>query len=191
MLTQLTTVRSRLGLTELEIQWDALLINTIAAVSARFDRECGRTFTRTENFAQEFCPADRQVTLRCHPFETLGRFELKSAESIGWEAQADVEYLVRHGCVLSLARRLGTDAQQARVVYTGGYVLPGAVPEPGQAALPADIEQAAVEQTCYWFQNRERLGLSRLWEYHGTYRQFADLDLLSHVRAVLVRHSVL
>ena len=36
--------------------------------------------------------------------------------------------------------------QVARVTYTGGYVLPGATPGAGQAALPADLEWAAVEQ---------------------------------------------
>lgn len=33
----------------------------------------------------------------------------------------------------------------ARVTYTGGYVLPGAQVGAGQAALPADLESAAVE----------------------------------------------
>jgi hypothetical protein len=46
-----------------------------------------------------------------------------------------------------------------------------------------------VEQVAFWFQNRDRAGLTRLWEYHGTYRQFADLDLLTSVRAVLFQHT--
>jgi hypothetical protein len=53
--------------------------------------------------------------------------------------------------------------------------------------LPADLEQAALDQLAFWFQNRDRQGLQRLWEYHGLYRQFADLDLLTSTRAVLVQ----
>ena len=41
----------------------------------------------------------------------------------------------------------------------------------------------------YWFQNRDRCGLTRIWEYHGTYRDIADLDLLSSVRAVLFQFT--
>jgi len=190
MLTQLSTVRARLGLTELEVQWDTLLVNIIAAVSARFDRECNRVFPRTEHFAQEFCAGDREVILRCHPLETVERFEIKTAESTGWETVEQVEHMVRRRCVLTLAARLGSDAQQGRVIYTGGYVLPGGTAGPGQAALPADLEYAAVEQVCFWFLNRERLGLTRQWEYHGTYRQFADLDLLTPVRGILASYAV-
>ena len=57
------------------------------------------------------------------------------------------------------------------------------------APLPKDLEQAAVEQVAFWYQNRDRLGLLRIWEYHGTYRQFADLDLLQSVRAVLFQYT--
>ncbi len=189
MLCQLQTVRSRLGLTELEVQWDALLDNAIAAVSARFDLECNRTFARTVNIAQEFCAGDRNVVLRCHPVESVTRFDLKSNEAGGWIEQTGVNYLLKHRCVLVLEGPPGVDAQQARVTYTGGYLLPGAETIPGGTALPPDLEQAAVEQVCWWFSNRERLGLSRIWEYHGTYRDFGDLDLLSSTRAVLTRYA--
>ena len=190
MLTQLATVRSRLGLTDLEIQWDALLTQAILAVSARFNHECGGTLARSVDLAQEFCPADREIILRSHPVEAITRLELKTTEAEGWQEQTGVDFLLRHRCVLTLLRPLGTDAQQGRVIYTGGFVLPGTDPAAGQAPLPPDLEQAAVEQVCWWFQNRERLGLTRLWEYHGTYRQFADLDLLTTVRSVLNRYAV-
>jgi hypothetical protein len=189
MLTTLAAVRARLGLTELEVQWDTLLANAILAVSARFDRECNRTFARTEGIEQEFVPGDTRINLRCAPVEGITRFELKTTEAEGWTEQTDVDYLIRHRCVLCLAQPIGADTQQARVIYTGGFVASSAAPGPGQTPLPADLEQAALEQVCWWFQNRDRLGLSRLWEYHGTYRHFGDLDLLTRTRAVLARHT--
>jgi hypothetical protein len=142
------------------------------------------------DFEQEFHAGDREIILRCPPLETITRFELKSGELTGWELKPDVDCIVRRRCVLSLEHPLGSDAQQARVIYTGGYVLPGTAPGPGQKLLPPEIEQAAVEQVCFWFQNRDRAGLSRIWEYHGTYRQYENLDLLPSVRAVLARHAV-
>jgi hypothetical protein len=68
---------------------------------------------------------------------------------------------VRRACVISLLTPLGIASQQARVTYTGGYVLPGATPGAGQTALPAELEQACVEQAAYWYQNRHRLTRSK------------------------------
>jgi hypothetical protein len=185
MLTQLSTLKTRLAILDSDTTNDTLLINAIKATSARFDAECNRTLARTENCIYEF-PADSiEVCCPCYPIETLSRFELKTSEASGWIEQTGVEHLIRGQCVISLARPLGDFRAQGRVVYTGGYVLPGTPAEVGQTALPADLEQGAVEQVAYWFQNRERLGLLRSWDYHATYRQFADLDLLPAVRAVL------
>jgi hypothetical protein len=52
----------------------------------------------------------------------------------------------------------------ARVTYTGGFVLPGDTPAPGQTPLPPDLEQAAIEQVAYWFRNRAGL-MTRLTRF--------------------------
>jgi hypothetical protein len=183
------TEATSLALLDSDTTNDPLLISAIKAVSARFDAECNRTLARTENSIYEF-PADSlEVCCPCYPIETIARFELKTSEATGWAEQTGVDHLIRGQCVISLAMLLGNFRAQARVVYTGGYVLPGTPAGAGQTALPADLEQAAVEQVAYWFQNRERLGLLRIWDYHATYRQFADLDLLPAVRAVLCTYA--
>lgn len=193
MLTQLTTLRSRLGIIDTDTTNDLLLTNLLKAVSARFDRECNRTLARTVDATFEFPGEATEVAVPCYPIERVTRFELKTNESVGWVEQTEVEYLVCSRCVISLQHSLSPPGPgfgpMARVIYTGGYVLPGAEAAPGQSPLPDDLEQAAVDQTAYWFQNRDRLGLTRIWEYHATYRQFAELDLLSSVRAVLGAHT--
>lgn len=189
MLTQLATIKARLAILEPDTSNDVLLTNAIKAVSARFDSECNRTFARTENCSYEF-PADAlEICCFCFPIETIARFELKTSENAGWIEQTGVDHLVRNDCIISLAAALGSYRAQGRVIYTGGYVLPGGATATGQKALPADLEQAAIEQVAFWFQNRDRLGLQRVWDYHATYRQFADLDLLQGVRAVLEKYA--
>lgn len=192
MLTQLSTVKGRLSLTEADTSNDTLLMNAIQAVSARFERECNRLFTRTEGAGFEFSPNDMELVVDCYPIETVTRFETKTSEALGWLEQTGIDFLIRCSCVISLRSamsvELGTSAL-CRVIYTGGYVMPGAEALPGQHPLPSDLEQAAVEQVAFWFQNRERLGLQRVWDYHSTYRQFADLDLLTPVRAVLEHYT--
>jgi len=188
MLFQLATLKTRLGLDEYDVKFDALLTNAAAAITARFDRECNRTLARAENALHEFPAVDLEIRVAGYPIESVSKFELKEDEVSGWTEQNEVSYLIRNRCVISLRSALDGGAEigwLARVTYTGGYVLPGASVGAGQTALPADLEQAALEQAAYWFQNREKLGLLRIWPHQGTYQQLAMLDLLPAVTSVL------
>src|SRR5512133_2021600 len=146
MITQLSTVKARLGLLHTDIQYDALLAGAIQAIGERFDFECNRTLARTENFRQEFEACAAEIGAACYPIETVTKFELKSAESEGWLEQPMPRHIIRQRCLISFSAPPGSLRQQGRVTYTGGYVLPGATAEPGQAVLPSILEQAAVEQ---------------------------------------------
>ncbi len=146
MLTQLSTVKARLGIDEFDVKNDSLITAAIQAISARFDKECNRAFARAVDFVHEFTADDTEIRVACYPIETVSKFELKSNESDGWIEQPGTEHLIRRNCVISLTERLGTWRDQGRVTYTGGYVLPDAEPAAGQTELPDDLEQAAVEQ---------------------------------------------
>lgn len=189
LIARLTRLKDRLGLTDSELQHDALLTAFLEALTDRFDRECCRTFLRVQETAYEFDADELEVRVPAYPIEQVIRFELKEDEVNGWQAVTDAAWLVRKRCVISLPRALGSYLEQARVVYTGGYVPPGMPLVPGQTALPLDVENAAVEQAAFWFRHRDSLGLLRAWDYHGTYRQFPDGALLPLVRATLERHE--
>lgn len=196
MLTQLTTVKARLALDLLDPLYDALLTSAITAISARFDRETNRTLARTVDYQQEFAAASLEFPAACYPIESVAKFEIKASESAGWIEQNGVEFLVRNRCLIQLAGPLpnlpGTETGLApvlRLTYTGGYLLPGSTPVSGATALPADLEQAALEQTVFWFQTRDKVGLLRQWPAGGNYEQFADPDLLPSVRAVLAEYT--
>jgi len=192
MLTTLTTLKSRLSILDSETLYDALLTSAIKAISARFDKECRRTLARTANATFEFHAGQTEICVPCYPIETVIGFEVKSNGALGWIEQPDVTCLIRHGCVISLYSAFSIQPSafsQARVVYTGGYVLPGASPGFGQTPLPQDLEQAAIEQLAYWFQTRDRIGRRITWPSGGTYEQFIAQDLLQTVSATLNRHK--
>jgi len=188
MLTQLATVKARLALAVTD--FDDLLTRAIDAVSARFERECNRTFARTVGATQEFPASDTEIIARCYPIETVTKFELKTTEAEGWVEQTGVSYLLRQACIVSLTVPLSfvpqaVTPQLARVTYTGGYVMPGTTPSAGQTALPADLETAAIEQVAFWFQERDKLGLIRQWPHDGTYIVLTQLPLLPQVSATI------
>ena len=193
MLTSLSTIKSRLALTD--ATYDDLLTNAILAISARFDKETHRTLARTENATHEFDADTTEILAPCHPIESVSKFELKSSEAAGWQELTPIpDYLIRSSCIISLAEQLNLqpstfNLQLARVTYTGGYVLPGTDPDPGQTPLPPDLENAAVEQVAYWFQTRNNIGLKTIWPRDGSYQQFLAQPLLPDVKAILQCHT--
>lgn len=187
MLTQLSTVKTRLQLGD--TVFDDVITNAIAAFSERFDRECNRKFARQVNAVEEFRADQLQICPASWPIETVTSFDTKSNETDGWQPVSPTpSFLLRNACVISLRCRLHSDrACLARVTYTGGYVLPGTTPGAGQTALPADIEQACVEQVAYWFENRTTLGIVTATALTGSRVQ--TVDLLPSVAAVLQKHQ--
>jgi hypothetical protein len=190
MLTQLSTVKTRLGIAPADTQYDALLTDTIVAVSAMFDRETRRELARTVNATQEFAADEYEIPVSCYPIESILKFEVKSSEAGGWSERTP-EYLIRRGCVVSLDDCLGTTRELGRITYTGGYLLPNTVPEPPAAAvpLPADLIYAASEQVAAFFQNRDKVGLIRHWPNSGTYTILSQQPLLPKVTMILRRYE--
>src|SRR5882762_332830 len=98
MLTQLSTVKSRLSIDDFNVQFDSLLTNAINSVSARFDKETNRTLARTASATYEFCADDVEICPPIYPIESVTKFETKVSESAGWIEQTGVEYLIRRSC---------------------------------------------------------------------------------------------
>lgn len=188
MLTQLSTMKRRLAIPESDPQHDALLTAAIEAVGTLFDSVTHRRLARGEDLTHEFSADLAEICVPCYPVETVAQFEINSNDLIGWTLVDPPDYLLRQGCVISLRTVLGTAYQQARVTYSGGYVLPGSIPAAGQTALPADLEHAAVEQVASWFLHRDKVGLVRNWPSGGIYQQFVAGPLLPQVEAILARH---
>jgi hypothetical protein len=190
MLTQLTTVKARLAIAPADVSQDDLLTRAIEAVSARFDRECGRTFERTVGAQHRFPACETEIIPACYPVEAVTKFELKFNETEGWQEQLSVDYLIRSASVISLVLALAPGAAAvARLTYTGGYVPPGTVAQAGQAPLPKDLENAATEQVAAWYQSKDKLGLIRHWPSGGTYLVLSQLPLLPWVSVTLRRHQ--
>src|SRR2546425_297879 len=137
MLTQLSTVKSRLRLNSFDLDDDTLLTNYIKHASGRFALECNRIFDRAADATFEFHAHERVITPDRYPIESVASFDLKSSEAEGWIAHSNITYLISpQKSVIELAAPLGGSCQIARVTFTGGYVLPGSTPSAGQTALP-------------------------------------------------------
>src|SRR5438093_1606157 len=142
MLTQLSTLKARLGLEIFDTTDDTILTNLLRHVGARFAAECNRTFDYAAGVTNEFRADQINVVVDHPPIELISQFDLKTTESEGWILQSGVEYLLSpQKSLIELAQPLGSVRQLGRVTYTGGYILPGATPTGNQIALPDALEQ--------------------------------------------------
>lgn len=188
MLTQLSTVKTRLGITD-ETN-DAILLRVINAVSSRFELYCNRSFGRNTAATEEFSAEETEIRAGCFPIESVSGFDLKNSEREGWVAVSpSPDFNVRRCCVISLLIRLGNWKQMARVKYIGGFVLPGDEVGDGQTPLPEDIQQACIEQIAYWYQNRSSVGSSSLTSAAGVTTTIQDQSLLNSVEDTLKRYT--
>lgn len=184
----LTSVKRRCAIELADTADDVILAAAIGAIGQRFNKFCNRDLDRAADATYDFSAEQKFVLPPRYPIESVASWKLKTSEGDGWETQTGVEYLIRRGTLLELAAPLGAMTQIGRVTYTGGYVLPGTTPGTGQTALPDEINQAAVEQAVYWYQNRNRLGLTSVSGQGVSLNQFADLDLLPSVKEALRPH---
>jgi hypothetical protein len=187
MLTQLSTVKARLGITSADD--DVLLNRMIVGISSRFDTLCNRQFSRQDDMAEEFNADETELRVRCYPMESVDHFELKTSEREGWLVVAPTpDFIIRRDCIVSLYGRLGSWQQRGRIIYTGGYVMPGDEVKEGQSPLPQDVEIACLEQIAYWYQKRTSLGLTRVTDTAGLTTVTLQEDLLSTVQSTLDRY---
>ncbi len=192
MLTTLAKVKARLGIKEEDVIDDDMLTNLIAMVSARFDTICNRSFGYATNAIEEFEGDATEIAVRCFPIDESRSltFEFRETAALGWQTPSSADYIVRKSCIISLFNKLTSWRSQARVTYSGGYKLPdGTSPAEAIVDLPSDVELSAVEQIAYWYQNRNRLGLTGISADGGSIQQFATLDLLPNVKNALRQHE--
>jgi len=183
-LNTLATLKQRLGIDAADTADDAILSTCLAAVGDRFNNECNRNFDRASGTTYEFGAEIKHILVPRYPVESVSGFELKTTESEGWVAQTGIDYII-DGPVIELAVPLGVRTQRGRVTYTGGYVLPGTTAGAGQTSLPYEIQQAALDQVAYWYQNRNQLGITSLSGQGASRSMFNGLDLLPHVKGAL------
>jgi len=82
-----------------------------------------------------------------------------------------------------------TDGQPVAVAYKAGYVQPGGTIEPGQIALPGDIEQAVIDWCTYRYKERPNVGATRRRSSEGDSTEAPMVDAPPNVLSVIARYT--
>ncbi len=190
MLTQLSTLKLRLGLDPIDLADDTLLTNLIKHVTGRFVAETNRCFAYAADHEFQFRADCLNLIVDRYPIVSVSSLWLKPSEREGWTEVTDIDYLISPTKTsIELEINLGSSREVGKVIYSGGYTLPGDTAADGATALPDLIEQAACDQIAYWYQRRNQLGLTSLTTQGGSISQPSAQDLLPHVQAVIKQYE--
>jgi len=182
MLIELRYLKSRLNISGSAD--DVELTRIAEAVGASFDKFCDRHSERSESAEQWFWASEREIPLLWYPVESVSSIMVRTSARAAWVRQS-VDYEIISNCILSLRSTIGDDTEQARVLYSGGYVVPGTTAEVYQTALPKDLEQAALDQAAGWYENRHTVRIPSASQKATGSRGAADLTLMPHVVDIL------
>ncbi len=187
-------VKDRLGLSDTD--HDVTIAGIITNLTSVFDSYTRRTLIAPAVDVTEYHTGigDR-LQLRSSPVISItsvtesSEYDFDNTDAL----VANTDYrLVGGGKNALLFRRYSTwltveDSIEA--VYRGGYCAAGQTPGDGEHALPADLREAAIEQSCFTFKRRDDIGLSAVSGEGGSINKFAPMKLLPFVEAILKQYK--
>ena len=137
-------------------------------VAGLIDRHCNRTFKRGADITEDFRGGTDLVLLARYPVEAITGVGLKSAGESTFTAQSStVDTVALDSGVLLLTGAIGSERDQLRVTYTGGYWYDntddGSGTMPAEAALlPADVKMVWLNECQHVWEAADRLGIAHV-----------------------------
>jgi hypothetical protein len=151
-----------------ETTYDEALTALGRGVAGLIDRHCNRTFKRGSSVTEDFRGGTDVVLLARYPVETVTSVGLKSAGESTFTTQASVvDTAAVESGVLLLTGSVGSERDQLRVTYDGGYWYDttddgsGTMPT-GATLLPADVKMVWLNECQHVWQASDRLGIQHI-----------------------------
>ena len=187
----LADVKERLAITD-KTDYDSMLNRIILGLETIFDAFCRRTLIVPAADVTEYLTGSgARLLLARYPIVSITSvkeatdYDFTNATAL----TADTDYRQvasgKNGILFRMYNRWSQTEDSVQVIYRGGYAAAGQTPGTGETALPADIREAAIEQTCFVFKRRDDLGLSAISGEGGGIQKFSAMKLLPMVQEIL------
>lgn len=190
----LAALKARLGLTGAD--HDAVLTAILAGLKDRFETEADRPLIVTPAAVTEYFTGQGEfLQLRRYPVVSIT--SIKIAYDYDFDSAtalvANTDYRLVNDGKKGVLWRMYSDWPASppdciQAIWRGGYAAAGVTPGTGETALPADLQEAAIQQASYWWQQRDKVGLASVGYQGGSVSTYAQAELLRDVRAVLERY---
>ena len=187
----LADVKGRLGIDNAD--HDTVINTIIASMESIFNSYTQRHLIVTASDVTEYFTGRGGVYLQLLRYPVVAITSIKEAIDYDFTNAdalvADTDYRLMSAGANGILSRIYACWQQTpdsiQIVHRGGYCAAGVTPGSGETALPDDIREAAIEQSCLFFKRKDDLGLSSVSFEGGSIQKFNTLDLFPFVRQTL------
>lgn len=177
-LTSLDNVKAWLGLTDpSQTTDDALLSRLITAVSQFAQTWCNRQFTSQDYVETRDGTGNRRLFLANYPVTAVASLTINGRAIPSGDAFRAPGFFFTGGTLTLNGYRFDRGLGNIGVAYTAGF-----------ATIPADLEQACIEQIAYRYRELSRIGMSSK-VMAGETTAFVVKDMLPSVLAALQNYK--
>ncbi len=186
----LADVKDRLG--ETETDHDVTINRIITGLEAIFNEYTRRTLiVNAADVTEYYTTEGRYLQLNRYPVVSIT--SIKQAIDYDFDntdvMTADTDYRLigagKNGIIYRMNLSWFATADSIQVVYRGGYTAAGQEPGDGEFAMPADLREAAIEQTSFIHKRKDDIGLAGVGFEGGSISKFSSMNLLPMVKKIL------
>jgi len=190
----LSDAKDRLGLTDTD--HDQLINRIILGIDALFNGFVNRSLLVTPtDVTENYTGCGRQLQLKRYPVVAITSikqsviYDFDSADALVENSGYRLVNSGRNGIIYSMYGTSWLDTPDCiQVIYRGGYCAAGQTPGTGEAAMPADLREAAILQTTFVFKRKDDIGLTGVSFDGGSISKSAPIKLLPMVEQILKKY---
>ena len=195
-LATLADIKDRLGIAATDTDNDQTIGRIAAGLTSVFEMCCRRPLIITAADVTEYY-SGLGTRLQLNRYPTASITTVKIAHEYIFDAATalvtDTEYRLLAGGSTGILYRRGLEWPMPddciQVIYRGGYCPAGQTPGEGETALPDDLREAAIEQSCFIFKRKDDIGLSAVSYDGGSIAKSSPMQLLPLVQDILARYK--
>ena len=184
----LADVKGRLGITGTD--YDVVLNRIVLGIENIFDNYTRRKLIQTAADVTEYYAGCGQY-LQLARYPVIALTSIKQALDYDFDSAdaltANEHYRLRStdGIIYRLYQEWYSPPESIQVIYRGGYCPAAQTPGTGETALPPELREAAIEQSCFLFKRKDDIGLSSVSAEGGSISKFSAMKLLPLVTDIL------
>lgn len=191
----LSDVKDRLGIESTDNDHDATLNRILTGIEAIFNGYTGRSLiVNAADVTEYYTGLSNYLQLARYPIVSVTSikesydYDFDSATAL----TANTDYRQVKGGKNGVLYRTFTSwltlEDGIEIVYRGGYCAAGLTPGTGEVAMPADLREAAIQQSSLIFKRKDDIGLSGAGFKGESFNKFTAMTLLPMVKDTLDRY---
>ncbi len=189
----LADVKDRLGITKTD--YDTVISRIITGLEEKFNSFTRRSLVQNAaDVTQYYTGSGNRLQLNRYPVISITSikealdYDFDSADALTANTDYRQVNAGKNGIIYRLYLNWQPSEDAIQVVYRGGFCAAGQSPGTGETAIPADLREAAIEQSSFIFKRRDDIGLASVGFEGGSINKFSAMKLLPMVEETLKRY---